>query len=108
VQGAGWRGSTRLTARHRLTLHAPLRAGGELAERLEEDRESNNRVPQLLTVTISNQLPWAASQKPGATVQAAAGAARGVVWDQAGWQGGRLGASGGLAAALNAFFCVAS
>ena len=49
--------------------------GGELSERLQEDREANNRVPQLLTVTISTQLPWAAGQQGAA--QAGHGGLRG-------------------------------
>lgn len=57
-----------------LPAQLPL-AGGELSDRLLEDREANNRVPQLLTVTISTQLPWAVGQQ--GAVQAAHGGRRG-------------------------------
>lgn len=48
-----------------------LELSGELSERLEEEREENNRVPQLLTVNFATSLPWEASKQGG--VQAAAG-----------------------------------
>lgn len=44
-------------------------AGGELADRLEEDREDNNRIPQTLTVSFSTALPWVATHRPGKPVQ---------------------------------------
>ena len=46
-------------------------AAGELSERLEQEREDNNRVPQLLTVNLASSLPWAVSKNGG--VQAAPG-----------------------------------
>ncbi|KAL4860199.1 DNA polymerase eta [Chlorella vulgaris] len=46
-----------------------LELGGELAERLEEDREDNNRIPQTLTVSFSTALPWVATYRPGKPVQ---------------------------------------
>ncbi|KAL4434375.1 hypothetical protein ABPG75_000816 [Micractinium tetrahymenae] len=42
-----------------------LELGGELNERLEADREANNRLPTLLTVSFGSQLPWAAAQGGG-------------------------------------------
>lgn len=46
-------------------------AAGELSERLEQEREDNNRVPQLLTVNLASSLPWTTSKNGG--VQAALG-----------------------------------
>jgi hypothetical protein len=54
------------------------RAGGELSERLEEDKEDNNREARLLTVSFASQLPWAPAQA-GVPTQPAEGGRPGLV-----------------------------
>ncbi|PRW58740.1 DNA polymerase eta isoform B [Chlorella sorokiniana] len=48
-----------------------LELAGELSERLEQEREDNNRVPQLLTVNLASSLPWTVSKN--GSIQAAPG-----------------------------------
>ena len=48
----------------KLLLFPPC-AAGELSERLEQEREDNSRVPQLLTVNLASSLPWVASKNGG-------------------------------------------
>lgn len=49
-----------------LLCAALLPAAGELEERLAADQQAHRRVAQLLTVTFSQQLPWAPGGQQGA------------------------------------------